>query len=200
MRPKKLISYRDESKKSDSMDDEKYIKRSIENLETKYKKVLDEIKELVNNDEKTMESIEKLPKKLPKNLHKSLSPATIDKIGHETNKLKDIGIQIKDFGKKLIICIKKITKLKDDEKIPNYVPEEIKEAIIHYLDNERNKILSLKGGKHKKSRKNRKRRTKLKNKNKKTKRKTKNISKRSKKKYKTRKKHKITRKKKQYKH
>jgi hypothetical protein len=59
------------------------------------------------------------------------------------------------------------------------------------------------GGKHKKSRKNRKIRTKLKNKNKKTKRKTKrktkHKSKRTKKQYKTIKKHKRTRKKKQYK-
>jgi hypothetical protein len=60
----------------------------------------------------------------------------------------------------------------------------------------------FKGGKHNKSRKNRKRRTILKNKKtkRKTKRKNKNVFKRSKKKYKTIKKHKRTRKKKQYKH
>lgn len=96
-----------------------------------------------------------------------------------------------------------IEKLKNDI-IENTYGRDVKSEDIERI-NKLSKSLGcvdiIRGGKHKKSRKNRKKITRLNNKKtkRKTKRKTKHKSKRSKKKYKTRKKHKITRKKKQYK-
>ncbi len=181
-----------------------YLKTNAHNL--LFKRALNEQQTLEKEDKK--ESIEKNKKN-----EKSKQIEEIEKLKNQikeqlTNieyKLVQAKNEIKQKSKIAKLSIKsKIAEYKEQIKILNKNTKKLSTNkgynFFEMIKQDFMKNYTTKGGKHKKSRKIRKRRTKLKNKNKKTKRKISNRSKRTKKKNnKVSKKYKTTRKKKLYK-